>query len=577
MKKRFLSLLLALILTLTLLPTGALASAPAVDTDQDSYVAGSTVNVLLSANSDLMLEVFRGDAATGIKLISSATSGKAYSFKTGSGWAAGTYTVVVGAGSNMASCTFGLTASGGTAPQTQSVYLTVWGPDSVLFGQKSILYSSGMTAYSLLLFSSGLSVGTGPSGNYVSAISDYAEFAYGSSSGWMYSVNGSVPMVAASDCTLSPCDSVLWYYSKNGTDPSYNTASGGAEAEGQVAADSTGTATIAADRLSEIISAGKGLTVSAQAGSALLTAQGVQTLSEKLGTAEKLTITLAKTEAAASKFTVVSNSKTLAALDVSMTAGDTEIKSGFGVMTISIAVGDAYKNQTLSILHLKDDGSYEVLSGKVNSDGALSFEVSSLSTFVVMVQADLPVEYRFADITAGQWYVPYIQHVYEKGLMTGSGGSFAPAETITRAMLVTVLYRMAGSPSVNGKSSFSDASDSGAWYYNAVLWASANGVAGGYGNGLFGVTDTLTREQLVTIFYRYAQLKGYDVSSGANKNLLSFDDSGSIAFWAYPAFRWAVAEGLVSGTSAALLSPLKGGTRAETAAVITRFGKNIAA
>lgn len=580
MKKRIFSLLLVLVLILSLCPA-AFAAGPAADTDQASYTAGDTVNVLLSAGSDLMIEVFRGDAATGTKLISSATSNKTYSFKTGTDWSAGTYTVVVGAGSNTASCSFTLLTSGGETPSTQYVYLTVYGPGSVLLDSKQLTYTSGMSAYTVLKNYSGLSVTSAWSstygGYYVSAISNFKELDYGGMSGWLYSMNGTTPNVSASSYTLSSGDSILWFYTKDGSTAMYSTSSGGATAQQTViTADGTGAAALTPDKLSEIVASGKGFFVDASAGDISLTAEGAKALSDKLGSNEKLSIEIVKTDAAASKFAVVSNSKTIAALDVSIKTGGTEIKSGFGTMTISVAVGAAYKNQTLSILHLKDDGSYEILTGSVDTNGLLSFNTASLSTFVVVSAVDIPVEYRFADIKAGEWYVQYVQYAWEKGLMTGTADTaFEPKTVMSRAMLVTMLHRMAGSPSVSGASGFKDVSDSSQWYYNAVIWASKNGIVNGYGDGSFGANDNITREQLVTIFYRYAKYKGYDVSAGDDTNILSYDDSLQISEWAYPSLQWALGAGIINGTSSDTLSPSGTATRCEAAAVITRFMKSI--
>lgn len=563
------------VLILSLCPA-AFAAGPAVDTDQASYTAGDTVNVLLSADSDLMIEVFRGDAATGTKLISSATSNKTYSFKTGTDWSEGTYTVVVGAGSNTASCTFSLLASGGGSPSVQYVYLSVYGPDSVLLDSKQLAYTSGISAYTVLKNYSGLSVTSAWNstygGYYVSAISNFKELDYGGMSGWLYSVNGAKPNVSASSCTLSAGDSILWFYTKDGSTAMYSTSSGSTSTQQAVInADNMGTAVVPPDKLSEIVTSGKGFSVDAAAGDISLTAEGTKALSEKLGGREKLSIEVVKTSGT-SKFTVVSNSKTIAALDVSVTAGGAEIKSGFGTMTISVAVGAAYKNQTLSILHLKDDGSYEILTGSVDTNGLLSFNTVSLSTFVVISAADIPVEYRFADVKAGEWYVQYVQYTWGKGLMAGTTDTaFEPKAVMSRAMLVTVLYRMGGSPNVTGTSSFKDVADSASWYYNAVIWASKNGIVNGYGDRSFGANDNITREQLVTIFYRYAKYKGCDVSAGDNTNILSYSDSLKISDWAYPALQWALGAGIINGTSSDTLSPSGTATRCEAAAVITRF------
>lgn len=571
MKKRVLSFLLALILIMAFFPAAALAAAPSVHTDKSSYTAGDTVNVLLSSDTDLMIEVFSGTPSSGTKLISSATSGKAYSFQTDTGWSAGNYTVVVGAGSNTASCTFSLTASGGSK-ETKYVSLTVYGPSSVLLS-KQFEYTGGMTAYSLLKDFSGLSVSASKSGaygtSYVSAISGYAEFDYGSASGWLYSVNGTQPNVGASAYTLSAGDSVLWFYTKDGISAMYSSASSSDTGGKQpvFSADNRGMASIDASKLPDILKAGNGLAVKADAGTISMTADGASFLANKLGSSGTIAVGVSKSDSG--KYTVVSNSKTIASLDISLTVGNTKIISGFGTITVSVNVGKSYSGSSLNILHLKEDGSSEILNGNVNSDGVLSFDTASLSTFVVMSASDIPVEYRFTDVKAGEWYVGYLQYAYGKGLLTGTSDTvFAPNMPMTRAMLVTVLYRMDGAKSKGFTGSYSDVKN-GEWYSDAVSWAAQNGIVSGYGDGIFGTGDSVTREQAAKIFLSFAKYKGCDVSKTGN--LTDFTDSGSVSGWASSAVSWAVTSGLMNGTSAKTLSPSGEITRAQAAALLTRF------
>ena len=582
MKTKLLSALLVLILVISLFPSAALAAAPSVDTDQDYYTAGSTVNVSQSSGIDLMIEVFRGSASDGVKLISSATVNRSYSFKTGANWTPGSYTVVVGAGSNTASCTFTLLASGGETPSAQYVYLSVYGPDSALLSGKQIAYSSGMSAYTILTNYSGLDVDAEWSHSYdtqyVSSIAGFYEGQYGGKSGWMYSVNGSVPQKGASNYTLSAGDSVLWFYTSDGSTAMFSPVSGETPARQTVTADGTGVAFLTTDKLSSLAASGKGFTVDAEAVDIALTADGARALSEKLGATDTMKIELTKAAPAKSKFAVVSSKNTVAALDISITAGTTEIKSGFGTMTVSIALGPAYKNKALSVLHLKEDSSCEILLATADASGLLSFDTASLSTFVVMPTENIPVEYLYSDVTAGAWYVKYLQYVREKGLMTGgTDKTFEPGATLSRAALVTVLYRIAGSPASAGESDFTDVGDSSAWYHGAVLWAAKNGIMSGYGSGSFAPNDAVTREQLVTVFYRYAKYSGFDLSAASKTDLSPYKDAAQIGSWANAAFKWAVGTGLITGTGADTLSPSVSGTRCELAALIMRFNEKFAA
>ena len=113
---------------------------------------------------------------------------------------------------------------------------------------------------------------------------------------------------------------------------------------------------------------------------------------------------------------------------------------------------------------------------------------------------------------------------------------------------------------------------SGQWYTDAVNWAAANDIVAGYGNGLFGPNDTVTREQMAVILYRYAQYKGYDTS--ASNSLNGYTDVGGVSSWALTAMQWANAEGLINGTSGTTLSPTNGATRAEVAQILMRFCEN---
>lgn len=179
----------------------------------------------------------------------------------------------------------------------------------------------------------------------------------------------------------------------------------------------------------------------------------------------------------------------------------------------------------------------------------------------------------FDDVAAGAWYEDSVRYVAEKGLMTGtSSTNFSPSITTTRGMLVTILYRLEGSPSVSGGSAFSDvASDQ--YYANAVAWAAAKGIVTDYGEDTFGPNDPLTREQLAAILCRYAAYKGYDVTSKAD--LSGYSDMAQIGSYAEEAMTWANAAGIISGTSTTTLSPTESATRAQVAVMLMRFCERV--
>ena len=175
---------------------------------------------------------------------------------------------------------------------------------------------------------------------------------------------------------------------------------------------------------------------------------------------------------------------------------------------------------------------------------------------------------RFSDVSTGSWYYDAVQYVYDAGLMSGTESYvFSPDSATTRGMIVTILYRLEGSP-VCGSASFSDVS-SGKYYAQAVAWAAENGIVSGYSASRFGPENTITREQLAAILYRYAAYKGYDVSVLAS--LTGYADNNLVTGYAKTPFAWAVQTGIISGTGANRLSPSAGATRAQVAAMLMRF------
>ena len=143
------------------------------------------------------------------------------------------------------------------------------------------------------------------------------------------------------------------------------------------------------------------------------------------------------------------------------------------------------------------------------------------------------------------WYHEAVDYVLVNGLMSGYGnGLFGPEDNLSRAQLCQIIYNLEGQPAATGGSAFTDVAD-GAWYFDAVTWAAENGIVGGYGGGLFGPEDNITREQLAAILYRYAQVKGYDVSVGEDTNILSYADALDVSEWAIPAMQWACGSGVI--------------------------------
>ena len=177
----------------------------------------------------------------------------------------------------------------------------------------------------------------------------------------------------------------------------------------------------------------------------------------------------------------------------------------------------------------------------------------------------------FTDVSTSDWFYGAVKFVYENGLMDGVGDNrFAPNSATTRGMLVTILYRLEGEPAVTGEAGFDDVGDT--WYTDAVIWAAANDIVNGIGDNQFGPENTLTREQLVTMLYRYAQNKGYDVTASAD--LSGYPDADKIQSWAQEAMTWAVAEGIVEGMDGNL-NPAGSATRAQIATILMRFCEGV--
>ena len=180
-----------------------------------------------------------------------------------------------------------------------------------------------------------------------------------------------------------------------------------------------------------------------------------------------------------------------------------------------------------------------------------------------------PVGLPFADVSGSDWFYNDVRYVYEKGIMDGTGiDRFSPNAPLTRAMIVTILYRMAGSPSVSGSSDFTDVA-AGKWFAKAVAWAAANGIVNGYGDSLFGPNDPVTREQLAAILYRYAVYGGMTAVT-LEENLGSFADTAQLSAYAIQAMNWAVGQGLINGSGSNLV-PKAQATRAQVAAIIHRY------
>ena len=178
----------------------------------------------------------------------------------------------------------------------------------------------------------------------------------------------------------------------------------------------------------------------------------------------------------------------------------------------------------------------------------------------------------FTDVNAYDWSYNFVKYVYANNMMAGTDTTmFSPNVTTTRAMIVTILHRLDGNPNATA-SNFIDV-EQNQYYTNAVAWASANGIVSGYGNGNFGPNDTITREQMAAILYRYAQYKGYDTTQ--KNNLSNYIDAKDINAYAVEALQWANQVGMITGVTDTTLVPNGSATRAQVSSILMRFCQNI--
>ena len=255
-----------------------------------------------------------------------------------------------------------------------------------------------------------------------------------------------------------------------------------------------------------------------------------------------------------------------------VTADPAAAKAG-ATVTLTATPDEGYAVGTITVT----DRFGDAVKVTENADGTYTFtmpngQVTVKATFVE-TEEPAPAE-PFPDVDENDWFYDEVVYVYENGLMNGvENNQFAPNTATNRAMLATILYRLAGEPAVSGDLPFTDV-ESGTWYTDAVLWAAQNGIVNGLGENTFAPMNTLTREQLVTMLYRYAEAKGYDVSASAD--LSGYPDAGQVQDYAQPAMAWAVAENIIQGMEDGTLKPAGNASRAQIATILMRFCEDVA-
>lgn len=239
------------------------------------------------------------------------------------------------------------------------------------------------------------------------------------------------------------------------------------------------------------------------------------------------------------------------------------------VVTVTAKPDSGYKLDSLTVA----DSAGQPVALLDMGSGQYTFRMPDSDVSISAVFVSTGISLPFTDVKPEDWFYSSVQYVYQSGMMRGTGDDlFSPEMPTDRAMIVTILHRLEGSPA-QGAGIFSDV-PAGEWYASPVAWAAANGLVLGYGDGRFGPTDVITREQMVTILYRYAQFKGYSTTQSAD--LTHFPDLASLSGFAQAPMQWAVATGLVNGTDENLLAPQGTATRSQAAAILQRFCENIA-
>ena len=368
----------------------------------------------------------------------------------------------------------------------------------------------------------------------------------------------------------------------------------------------------AASRVS-VVSSAAALTVTAKPTYTITVSQtaGGTATADKTTAAAGETVTLAATPDSGYHFdgwNVASNNVTIQDNQFTMPAGNVEIQaifarnsSGSSDPTYSVSLPSqvtggelklsrryAEKGETVTLTAIPDEG-YELDTLMVTDSkgkeidlthkggNEYTFKMPAGRVEIEVSFREIEVELPFTDVPEGAWYEDAAAYVYEHGLMAGtSTTTFAPDATTSRSMIATILWRMAGSPVVNYAMDYTDVAQ-GQWYSEAIRWAASEGIVGGYGNGLFGTNDPITREQFAAMLYRFAQEQGYDVSIGENTNILSYTDVADLSEYAISAMQWAVGAGIINGTGdGSTLSPQGQATRAQVAVILTRYCENVA-
>ena len=309
-----------------------------------------------------------------------------------------------------------------------------------------------------------------------------------------------------------------------------------------------------------------------------------RTITVKNGTGESITVTINGTtktieKNASEAFTYTHSSSsgtTRYSVEVRGTTGGTVTASPTraakgATVTLTVRADEGYQLDGLTVTDSK--GGTVKLTDKGSGTYTFTMPASKVTvqaSFTQNQSGTLP----FTDVKTGDWFYEAVQYVYDKGMMTGvSADRFAPASTTTRGMIVTILYRLENEPAVSGELPFTDV-EAGAWYADAVAWAAANDIVNGTSATTFAPNSPITREQMATMLYRFAQYKGMDAVT-LQEHLTGYPDGDQVSDYAIPAMNWAVGQGLIAGMENGTLVPQGSATRAQVATILMRFCENV--
>ena len=257
-----------------------------------------------------------------------------------------------------------------------------------------------------------------------------------------------------------------------------------------------------------------------------------------------------------------------------ITASPANAKAGDKV-TLTLTPDEGYQAAGVTVT---DKNGKDVPVTK-NADGTYTFTMPATAVTITPEFTEIGVDPgttggdvsdRFTDVSKTAWYHDAIQWAVDQGLMNGVGeDKFAPNDSATRAMVVTMLWRLAGEPAASDPSGFSDVSD-GAWYADAVAWAAESAAVNGTGADTFSPNTPVTREQLAAMLYRYAQAQGKGFT-GAWMFPLDYSDADQVSDWADEAMHWMTMHGVITGMDDGTLAPKDNATRAQIATMFMRF------